>query len=478
MSVRVTVSLEAGGLVAVKTAATPGEIARLHDEVARLRRLHHPGVVTLVDNGPTPRGVAMRTVYAGDPVERWRGALPRAAGVGAVVAATLADLHDMGVVHGRLDASHVLIGPDGRPRLCGLSDPGAATPADDVRGLGELVTLLIERSTARRGGHRQWPLRPRAEQRALHHVARRALDPVPSRRPSARALSRAILTAVPEAALPAASIGSGGTDRPPAQETRRLSMRPAAQMRPRLRGRLNRSARRPVEPGPTPLTRTGPPRREVVGHGDSADAVAARRTALGVGAAGVAALALIVGGAVALRGTAATVNREADTGADTGIDDRRAGISDGRVNNSEVGGSGRGTGGRGRASDESSGTSSRCGDVVQPAADGDGCRDAVRVDGRTVAVGAARWRLGEPGDVVAVGRWDCGGSVFPALLRPATGDVFVFWRWAPHGQAVTAEPIERVAGATSIRAEPTADGCDQLVVDRDGDNVVIEVVRP
>ena len=54
---------------------------------------------------------------------RWTGSVADVGGVAASVASTLADLHDAGVVHGRLDASHVLVGDGGRPRLCGWSGP-------------------------------------------------------------------------------------------------------------------------------------------------------------------------------------------------------------------------------------------------------------------------------------------------------------------------------------------------------------------
>src|SRR4029450_12436128 len=79
-----------------------------------------------------------------------------------------------------------------------------------------------------------------------------------------------------------------------------------------------------------------------------------------------------------------------------------------------------------------------CPVVAAPAADvdGDGCPEALVVDGGGVSAGAARWTLGEPGDVIAVGDWDCDGRAAPALLRPATGDVFVFPGWAAEGESV------------------------------------------
>jgi hypothetical protein len=199
MSMQVTVTLDGDSLVAVKRA-TSDSVERLRAEAFRLRRAGHPGVVAVVGQGPVPGGEELRLRYAGEPLDGWQGTLAEVAGLGAAVAATLADLHDLGLVHGRVDTSHVLVGPDGRPRLCGLSDPGAATAADDVLAVGQLVEALAERvAEARRGPFG----RPGADRRALARVAARATDPEPSRRPSARTLSTSMLAAVQGAHLPA-----------------------------------------------------------------------------------------------------------------------------------------------------------------------------------------------------------------------------------------------------------------------------------
>jgi hypothetical protein len=100
------------------------------------------------------------------------------------------------------------------------------------------------------------------------------------------------------------------------------------------------------------------------------------------------------------------------------------------------------------------------------------------VDRGTVSAGSARWTVGEPGDVIAVGDWDCDGRAAPALLRPATGDVFVFPGWASEGKPLTVEARDRLAGAVAIRGEREGDGCDNLVVDlRSGATATVEVRR-
>lgn len=108
--------------------------------------------------------------------------------------------------------------------------------------------------------------------------------------------------------------------------------------------------------------------------------------------------------------------------------------------------------------------------------DGDGCPDTLAVDGAAITAGSARWTLGEPGDIAVVGDWDCDGYAAAALLRPGTGDVFAFPAWAESGAPVSVQPIERVAGATGIRAAPAGGGCDDLVVDRaSGTSRTVEV---
>ena len=45
---------------------------------------------------------------------------------------------------GRLDASHVLVADDGRPRLCGLAGAEGAAASDDVAALGALLGELLD----------------------------------------------------------------------------------------------------------------------------------------------------------------------------------------------------------------------------------------------------------------------------------------------------------------------------------------------
>jgi hypothetical protein len=72
--------------------------------------------------------------------------------------------------------------------------------------------------------------------------------------------------------------------------------------------------------------------------------------------------------------------------------------------------------------------------------DGDGCRTLVAWSGGVITVSRKsgrppdRFALGEPGDVLLLGRWHCARAATPALYRPATGEVFYFSQWAKPGR--------------------------------------------
>ncbi len=141
---RTEVAPTGSGPVVRKEAETPAGREALACEVERLEQARHPGVVELLEHGEDHLVVRWA---GGETLETWRPALPQAAALLAAVAATVADLHELGLVHGRLQARHVVVGPDGRPRLAGFGGTtpgtGEATPADDVAALGQLVGRLV-----------------------------------------------------------------------------------------------------------------------------------------------------------------------------------------------------------------------------------------------------------------------------------------------------------------------------------------------
>ena len=67
---------------------------------------------------------------------------------------------------------------------------------------------------------------------------------------------------------------------------------------------------------------------------------------------------------------------------------------------------------------------------------------------------------------MTVGDWDCDGVHTAALLRPATGEVFVFDAWAGPGVDLTARRVGRVPGATGLSAaDLDGDACDEVVAE-------------
>lgn len=224
-----------GHLVARKVSRDLVDADRLRHEAAVLVTARHPGVVEFVGCDEVGDGnVALTTAFVGT---HSLDTLPsitieRAAGLVAALAEIVADLHDVGIVHGRIEPSHVLIGNGGRPMLCGFAgggrigttpppgstatpgfcDPAATdgatlTPELDVYGLGALLRALVLDPSAdvepipdRRLSVGR--LRPRwsgYQRRALLTLADQATDDAPLRRPPARRLASDILHCVPSA---------------------------------------------------------------------------------------------------------------------------------------------------------------------------------------------------------------------------------------------------------------------------------------
>ncbi len=600
MNAHVKVILEGDVPVVVKSASGPA-VEQLRRERDRLERARHPGVVALAGDRHPPLPLQdppdvtagaeyeLRTLYAGEPVSRWSGSMAAVAGVGAAVASTLADLHDVGIVHGRVDASHILIGDDGRPRLCGLSDPGGALPADDVAALGTVLDDLVARARPARQG-RLRRTRGAANPRSLRQVIECATDPVPSRRPSARNLADAVLAAVPLAQLPsgdpravadadrraatsgqgpsqpdtldriwafgdqrsdderwAAAFGGPPADRSPGATAPSVPDLPMAVVRTPdwsapahdepdptddrgdpgpptgspfapwggpdgaafvdgLRGVARRRPRGDTEVDrPDPL----PERDRPEADDDTGTWVPARPHDPGSRRGGSDRAGCHIPGTGTDPWTwpspddaDLTRDHHAPAGRVTAGSDRRT-DGDERPERSPrsrrlllvaagstlaglalaagvmLTGSGGGAD-TSRPEPEAAAGGEGCATVAPPAADvdGDGCPEPLVVEGTTVDAGVAQWSLGEPGDLVALGDWDCDGDASAALLRPGTGDVFVFSAWAPEDEPVTVASTRRVHGGVGLRAEAAGDGCDRLVVDMAaGGTTPIEVPR-
>lgn len=84
------------------------------------------------------------------------------------------------------------------------------------------------------------------------------------------------------------------------------------------------------------------------------------------------------------------------------------------------------------------------------------------VEDNVVTVDGTRYRVGRPGDVVTVGEWKCDRTTAVALLRPTTGEVFVFDRWARPDTPASGRLIGVHRGALGF--EPGTTRCNSLVV--------------
>ena len=105
-------------------------------------------------------------------------------------------------------------------------------------------------------------------------------------------------------------------------------------------------------------------------------------------------------------------------------------------------------------------------------------RTATRVASAGLEAGGRRYRVGQVGDEVLVDDWDCDGDPTPALLRPGTGEVFVFPRWVEVG-TLAVEPEAQIAGAHALLSETAEGACPTLVVRTAAGEVVpvLETVR-
>ena len=430
MSITIEVLAEEGRPVVVKRAEG-ADVPRLRAEGDRLRLASHPGVVQVVSSAPMDGGWELRTVHAGRPLDVVGPAtVDEVAAIAAGLATTLADLHASGIVHGRVEPSHVLMGPHGRPVLCSFRAhalEGRPGPADDVAGVGAIIVALLGTDgDAEPIPDRRWRRRQRWtgwERRALLTLADQACAEPATRRPSARRLAAAISATMPAAALSSPDVVRAGFD-------------PSVRAEPSdpLDALRASAATPPDRPAPRWVS---------------------------VAVAGVGVAALVVG-----------LHR---SGADSGGPTADA-MSAGEVARPDA------------APDPESDrepldppttttasiVAASCGPVDGVDLAGDGCRDAVTIDGQVVSVGDKRFQVGNKGDHVSVRDWDCDGEPTPAVLRPSTGEVFLFAGWNRDAEVVV-RPIATVEGGIELVISPATDVCSGLSVRTP--TSVVEIVR-
>jgi hypothetical protein len=93
-----------------------------------------------------------------------------------------------------------------------------------------------------------------------------------------------------------------------------------------------------------------------------------------------------------------------------------------------------------------------------------------------VDVGGRSFSIGEPGDRIAVGPWRCDGQPRVLVLRPTTGDLFLFDETPAPGQDLAVASFARSPGATDLAPIARADDCPTPALLRaDGRVVAIDL---
>ena len=553
----------------VKTATTDIGRTLLAQEAQRLTRAAHPRVVELLSHD---RDRLVLAWAGGQTLALARPPVTVAAAILAAVASTVADLHEVGIVHGRLDPSHVLLGVDGRPRLCGLCGPvpGSADPtaADDVAAIGALINELVgpeaelEPIPERRWGKRRWS---GYQRRALQTLADQATHDDPACRPTARTLAAAIATAIPEArvqpadpqtasgvrstpsCIPVAAppvdhpvpglrssaepvpvdqpvdgpageapdageargplVDAAGHDHgdpsdlqpadrpgpwvaPPAAELTYpapdgspsvpvatvLGLRveqSAAEGSDDAKGRDDAERDAGHDPGyrrrflRAAAHEAGTPRRtRRVDRGRRAfepasAAPAKRRPPVLAGAAALLALVALTGW---LRPTTDAPAQPARVAGAPAVDVATSVAEPPEAATASLGATGAtGATGTTPVPVDDTATDPRCAADPPggPDGDGDGCPDEIVVSGTSIRTAGITYSVGQAGDRVAVGDWDCDGTATPGIVRPGTGEVFLFDDWAASDQAVTVEAAAVVPGARTLTPAPARGPCPE-----------------
>ena len=511
-----------------KTASLPEERARLLREAEVLRTAWDRDVSGLATVVAWPSAEVdepcLVTAGVAGPSLAVAAPLPaiEVAGAAAEVARILAELHQVGLVHGAVEPGHVVLDGGGGVILVGLGyggtvgapaeDPtaGPLDPADDVAGWGMLVSHLLDWSAAgedeplvalrrslatrrvRRAGRRLPHPRPdEAERRVLAALADQAQDPDPARRPSARSLAVAVPHRIPAARVPGAVVATQPRRGPATGLLDRLSAHVAATAAAAGTAAPAVPADPPLESSPRPARTAGRPRSfgrrdpslppvRTDRHGASsrfgslrrrggADPVEARFSSAGEAAdpapPGQAADDLDLR---ARRPPQSGSRRLAWAGAAAALVVVAAPAVVARL----------------RATEQPIGAAVAvpqpigCPAAAPPAADvdGDGCEEPVRFADGVLQAGGARFALGAAGTAWTVGDWDCDGRRTLALLQG--GGIAVFDTWPAPGAELRGRHVSAPPGASELAAVADPDGCERPALRRPGTaDHVVDVAR-
>jgi hypothetical protein len=395
-------------------AETPAEADHLRHQAEILAVARHPGVAELLGwDGSTLR---LRLLFTDRPTDTATAAV--------VAATTIADLHDLGIAHRDLRPEHLLWDGTGAPVWCGFGhaaagvDPDGQDAAADVAGLATVLTSLLPDRDMRRAlaAAASRPRRLSARRLAEQLAATVSPEPLtvlphgrPARRPSLWRQRRGLTATTRHDLTPAAK----PVAKTPAQGATSWRQR---------RG-LTATTRHDLTPAAKPVAKTRAKGDRKWPHPHRGG----RNIAV---VAGVAGAAVLLTAAALSVGDARTSPRAARSAVSPGPNIVATGCPQ-----VDLG----------------------CGPLPHRAG--------------VVAVAGGRYRMGEPDDIVVIGRWGCRAAL-AALLHPATGQIWVFPSWARQGTTVPGHLLTAMPGAVTLRVDPGNDGCDTLGVIGAGDKEV------
>ncbi len=400
----------------VKRAKSADEIPGLYREAAILRRVAQPGVVDLTEEHfGASEGELHFALIEGLTFDEAQFSSSQLFDCMSSLAETVAHLHDMGLAHGRLTADHVLIGLiDRRPVICGFrearpAEPGSIEMADDVAALGLLLKSKLDL--------------PADDLRERLNVDATKVQQAAERRSTLQALAQ-IATDPNPAYRPSARRFA---------DTLQLASATIKDTQPARHYRRRREL----------------PLRNLL---LAATAVVALLTA------GVVATGTFSGNDSATTGQASLTTQGPEptmTVAPTAVSEPpSASINVPTVSE------------RANRTCPPTSPDNTAGDV-----NGDGCVDTVVLGNGTVDVNGEHFAVGKPDDQLAIGNWACNGLRTLALLRPSTGNLYVFSSWPGIGQEVAPELIRNVENARSLQARSGENGCDLIEVTSTNDQV-------
>ena len=451
----VTVSRRDDRLTAVKQVGSE-RAKQLEHEAQLLGRLRHPGILRFVALEETADGGrALHTEFVSSETWATRPLTvgeERAAAV-AALAATVADLHDLGIAHMQISADHVLHGAGDRPVLCGLSRADEATPQnrradttalgalcyDDTVERGPLAELLATVGDLCKSAQ----IEPRELARQLEAQVKRrqpsqpdvVAEAAPRERNSRRraALGAVAVIAVIVLGVRLAPVG-GGTE-----TTLEITQAPhdAAQGAPGASS----------EDG---LTAPGEIRGPI--------SVQAPSTAFNDDTAPVSAQ-----GADAFNSTDASPDMPEVSDRTATLNNASPGVTPSVEQTTEHPGAQPSETPSVEQTTEDAGAQPSETPGVEETAEHPGAQPSVAElpAARIVEHQGRSYAIGVRGDLVALGDWDCDGVSTPAIVRPSTGSVALFNDWPAAGQTLSMTVRWRVDSPVDVLAEHHHD-CDLL----------------